>query len=378
MIIERFTFERSLIWVFVKGNQVPLLPTKPVIDLVMGVIAGNVVALGCCRTHFSVAAAREAANHFPSLRARWEEVRMAVYDVVIAGGGAAGLSAALVLGRCRRSVLVCDDGHPRNEASHAVHCLLGNEGMSPVKLLAKGRQELRAYGHVALRDDKLVSIEREQTEFTVTCASGFRAAARKVLLTTGLRDDVPRIDGIDGLYGRTVHHCPYCDGYESSDKPIAVYGKGDKGAGLALMMKQWSPDVVLCTDGESDISSEMRSRLEEHSIEIYGEKVVKLEGDNDGHLQRICLIDGKAVDRAAMFFTTGCAQRSDLWKTLGCRRDEKGGIIRDPETEESSVPGVYVAGDASRDVLLVAVAIAEGAKAAVAINRALLKDEGLG
>ena len=96
---------------------------------------------------------------------------MALYDVVVAGGGPAGLSAALVLGRCRRSVLVCDDGHPRNEASHAVHCLLGNEGISPVKLLAKGRQELRAYGHVALRDDKLVSIEREQTEFTVTPAA---------------------------------------------------------------------------------------------------------------------------------------------------------------------------------------------------------------
>ena len=303
---------------------------------------------------------------------------MALYDVVIAGGSAAGLSAALVLGRCRRSVLVCDDGHPRNEASHAVHCLLGNEGIPPVKLLAKGRQELRAYGHVALHDDKLVSIEREQTEFTVTCASGFRAAARKVLLTTGLQDEVPQIDGIEALYGRTVHHCPYCDGYESSDKPIAVYGKGDKGAGLALMMKQWSADVVLCTDGESDISSRMRSRLEEHGIVLYGEKIVKLEGDNDGHLQRIRLIDGKAVDRSAMFFTTGCAQRSDLWKMLGCRRDEKGGIISDPETEESSVPGVYVAGDASRDVLLVAVAIAEGAKAAVAINRALLKDEGLG
>ena len=303
---------------------------------------------------------------------------MARYDVVVAGGGAAGLSAALVLGRCHRSVLVCDDGHPRNEASHAVHCLLGNEGIPPVKLLAKGRQELRAYSHVALHDDKVVSIEREQTHFTVTCASGFRAAARKVLLTTGLRDEVPRIDGIDGLYGRTVHHCPYCDGYESSDKPIAVCGKGDKGAALALMMRQWSPDVVLCTDGEPDISSELRSRLEEHGIEIYGEKIVRLEGDNDGHLQRICLIDGKAVDRVAMFFTTGCIERSDLWKTLGCRRDKKGGIIRNPETEESSVPGVYVAGDASRDVLLVAIAIAEGAKAAVAINRALLKDEGLG
>ena len=303
---------------------------------------------------------------------------MAVYDVVIVGGGAAGLSAALVLGRCHRHVLVCDDGHPRNEASHAVHCLLGNEGVPPVELLAKGRQELRAYGHVALHDDKLVSIEREQTQFTVTCASGFRAVARKVLLTTGLQDEVPQIDGIERLYGRTVHHCPYCDGYENSDKPIAVYGKGDKGAGLALMMKQWSHDVVLCTDGEPDLSSEMWSRLEEHGIEIYGEKIVRLEGDDDGHLQRICFAEGIALDRAAMFFTTGCTQQSDLWQTLGCKRDEKGGIIRDPETEENSVPGVYVAGDASRDVLLVAVAIAEGAKAAVAINRALLKDEGLG
>jgi len=303
---------------------------------------------------------------------------MPLYDVVIAGGGAAGLSAALVLSRCRRSVLVCDDGHPRNEASHAVHSLLGNEGIPPLELLAKGRHELSAYDRFALREDKVVSIGREHTQFTVTCASGFRAVARKVLLTTGVQDDVPPIDGIEGLYGRTVHHCPYCDGYESSDKPIAVYGKGEKGAGLALMMKQWSSNVILCTDGESDISSEMRSRLEKHNIEIHGEKIVKFEGDNDGRLQRICFEEGTALDRAAMFFTTSCAQRSDLSQMLGCRRDEKGGIITDPETEETSVPGVYVAGDASRDVLLVAVAIAEGAKAAVAINRALLKDQGLG
>jgi len=303
---------------------------------------------------------------------------MTLCDIVIVGGGAAGLSAALVAGRCRRSVLLCDDGHPRNEASHAVHCLLGNEGMPPIELLAKGRKELHAFGHVALREDKVVSIQPKQTQFTVTCASGFTAVARKVLLTTGLQDEVPQIDGIKSLYGHTVHHCPYCDGYESSDKPIAIYGKGDKGAGLALMMKQWSFDVVLCTDGKPDISSEMWSRLEERGIEIYCEKIVKLEGNNEGHLQRICFADGTALDRAAMFFTTSCVQRSDLSQMLGCRRDEKGGIITDPETEESSVRGVYVAGDASRDVLLVAVAIAEGAKAAVAINRALLKDDGLG
>ena len=300
------------------------------------------------------------------------------YDVIIAGGGAAGLSAALVLGRCRRSVLVCDEGHPRNAASHAAHCLLGNEGIVPAELLAKGRHELRVYRHVTLRDDEIMSIRREKAEFTVTCKSGFTTAARKVLLTTGLKDDVPDIDGIEKFYGRSVHHCPYCDGYENSDRRIAVYGKGDKGAGLALMMKQWSSDVALCTDGEPDTSSEMRSRLEEHRIRIFSQKIVKLEGDETGQLHCIRFKDGEAIDRAAMFFTTNCVQRSDLWQTLGCKRDQKGGIISDPITEESSVPGVYVAGDASRDVLLLAVAIAEGAKAAVAINRALLKDDGLG
>lgn len=223
-----------------------------------------------------------------------------------------------------------------------------------------------------------MSIRREKTDFTVTCGSGFTATARKVLLTTGLKDDVPDIDGIERLYGRSVHHCPYCDGYENSGKAIAVYGRGDKGAGFALMMKQWSSDVILCTDGEPDISSEMRLHLEKHGIEVFPEKIAKLEGDDNGHLQCILFKNGEAIDRVAMFFTTGCAQRSDLWQTLGCKRDEKGGIISDPITEESSVPGVYVAGDASRDVLLVAVAIAEGAKAAVAINRALLKDDGLG
>ncbi len=120
-----------------------------------------------------------------------------LFDVVIAGGGVAGLSAALVLGRCRRSVLLCDEGHPRNSASHAVHCLLGNEGIAPADLLAKGRHELRGFDHVSLREDKVRSIGLERTVFTVTCRSGFIGAARKVLLTTGIKDDVPDIDGIE-------------------------------------------------------------------------------------------------------------------------------------------------------------------------------------
>jgi len=143
------------------------------------------------------------------------------------------------------------------------------------------------------------------------------------------------------------------------------------------MMRLWSSDVMLCTDGPTTISTVMQSRLEQHRIAARPEEIARLEGDNEGHLQRICFTDGRVLERAALFFTTGCSQRSNLWERLGCKRDEKGGIVSDPVTEESSVPGVYVAGDASRDVLLIAVAIAEGAKAAVAINRALLREDGL-
>jgi thioredoxin reductase len=212
----------------------------------------------------------------------------------------------------------------------------------------------------------------------VVCADGFTVTARKVLLTTGLIDEVPRLQGIERLYGRSVHHCPYCDGFEHRDQPLAVYGAGDKGAGLALMMKQWSSDVLLCTDGPSSVSPSMRARLQQHGITVCSEPISRLEGTDDGALQKIHLQSGKPLKRAAIFFTTGCRQGSELSASLGCARDEKGGVVTDPLTEQSSVRGVYVAGDASRDVLLVAVAIAEGAKAAVAINRALLQDDSLG
>jgi thioredoxin reductase len=259
-----------------------------------------------------------------------------------------------------------------------VHCLLGHEGMSPSDLLARGTLELEQYPTVTSRVHRVIDITPSGNRFSVACADGFTVMASKILLTTGLIDEVPRLEGIERLYGRSVHHCPYCDGFEHRDQPLAVYGKGDKGAGLALMMKQWSSDVLLCTDRPSAISPSMQARLQQHGITVCSDTIVRLEGTDDGALQKIHLQNGKALERAAIFFTTGCRQGSDLSAALGCARDEKGGIITDPVTEESSVRGVYVGGDASREVLLVAVAIAEGAKAAVAINRALSQDDGLG
>jgi thioredoxin reductase len=301
-----------------------------------------------------------------------------ICDVAIVGGGAAGLSAAILLGRSRRHVVLFDTGTPRNQASRAVHGLLGHEGRAPSELLATARIELERYETVTLRSDLVTAIARSGSGFSVTCEGGSSFRARKVLLTTGLIDDVPKLEGIECLYGRSVHHCPYCDGFEHRDQPLAVYGSGDKGAGLAIMMKQWSSDIVLFTDAQATVSADMAERLKQQSIEICSEQISRLEGTEDGVLKSIRLKSGRVIERSAMFFSTGSRQRSHLSELLGCARDDDGGVVTHPVTEESSVPGVYVAGDASRDVLLVAVAIGEGAKAGVAINRSLLKEDGLG
>jgi thioredoxin reductase len=165
-----------------------------------------------------------------------------------------------------------------------------------------------------------------------------------------------------------VHHCLYCDGFEYAGKPVAAYGKGDKGAELAIMMKHWMPDVVACSDG-TEVSAKTISKLEKYKIPLRSEPIRSLEGA-DGELARIVFESGPELPRSGLFFSTGCHQASDLSKILGCKRNDKGGVVIDPATEETSVSGVYVAGDVSRDVLLVAVAIAEGAQAAVAINKA--------
>ena len=207
------------------------------------------------------------------------------YDVIVVGGGAAGLSAAIVLGRCRRRVFVCDVGQPRNQASRAVHCLLGHEGTPPSDLLVRARFELERILTVELHAGRVTNISLSRHQFSVVCAEGSTLRARKVLLATGLTDDVPRLELSNGS-SRSVHHCPYCDGFEHRDQPLAVYGVGDKGAGLALMMKQWSSDVVLCTDGPSQFSSIMRA-LQQHGIPVCCERISKLEGTDDGVLQEI-------------------------------------------------------------------------------------------
>jgi thioredoxin reductase len=295
-------------------------------------------------------------------------------DVIIVGGGPAGLSAALVLGRCRRQVLLCDDDQPRNRASRAIHGLLGREGLSPSAFLKEARRELTRYNSVSFCQTRVTDITPAEEGFEFTCADGTGGVASKVLLATGIVDELPEIAGIEPLYGVSVHHCLYCDGFEYASKPVAAFGKGDKGVDLAVMMKHWIADVVACSDG-TEVSPNATQKLKHHGIPLWSQPVVALEGAN-GALTKIKFKGGLELLRSGLFFSTGCHQASDLSKRLGCKRDEKGGVVTDPATEETSVQGVYVAGDVSRDVLLISIAIAEGAKAAVAINKAILRRDG--
>lgn len=181
-----------------------------------------------------------------------------MYDVIIVGGGPAGLSAATVLGRCRRSVLLCDDGRYRNAASHALHAFLTRDGIDPAELRRIGREQLNQYG-VECRAVRVTAAGRTDGGFEVVLADDSRLAARHLLLATGVVDCIPAVEGMEHFFGAGVFHCPCCDGWEVRDQPLAAYGSGKDGAGLAASLKQWSADVVLCTDGPTRFPVPMRA-----------------------------------------------------------------------------------------------------------------------
>lgn len=295
------------------------------------------------------------------------------YDCIVVGGGPAGLSAALMLGRCRRRVLVCDVGEPRNRWSHAVHGFLTRDGLPPGTFLRLAREDLRPYDTVEIRSARVVDAARDHRGFEVRCEDGSRLRTRKLLLATGVVDELPDIAGLAELYGRSVHHCPYCDGWEWRDQPVGVYGRGEAAAGLALGLTVHTRDLVLCTDGPAIHSDWMRERLDTFDIRVREQRVVRLEG-REGRLDRIIFEEGAAEHRRALFFATGQRQASELPARLGCVFTEDGAVDTG-KCEATNVPGLYVCGDASREAQFVVVAAAEGAEAGMAINKALLEEE---
>jgi thioredoxin reductase len=293
-------------------------------------------------------------------------------DVAIIGGGAAGLSCALVLGRCRRRVVVFDSGRQRNRRSGALNGFISRDGVEPALLVRLARKECRRYGTV-FHDEEVTAIRKTRTGFTVQAAR-VTARVRKVLLATGLCDELPPLRNVSTFFGASVFHCPFCDGWDYSDRRWVVYARTRAAAvENCLRYRSWTNNITLLAANVRGFTARDAGLLQRNGVRICTERAVALEG-RGGRLERIVLANGGSFPGDVLFFSTSSSQGSDLSVQLGCRRSARG-VLALNRMQESSVRGVYVAGDMAREMQLSIIAAGEGARAAVAIQVALNKEE---
>ena len=290
-------------------------------------------------------------------------------DVVVVGGGAAGLSAALVLGRAGRRVVVVDGGEPRNAPATHMHGFLSRDGMPPADLLAAGRREAAAYG-VELLSGHVATIE---PGFSITLADGETVETRRVLIATGAVDEFPSIPGLRERWGKDFLHCPYCHGWEVRDEPLGVLGAGAASVEYGQLIRQWSDDLVFFTHTYALVDAE-REQLEARDIRIVDGAVRGLVVEDD-RLKGVVLGDSRVVEREALFVRPEIRPRlNGLLEHLRCEVDDLG-FIRVDTAGRTSVPGVWAAGNAANPRAQVITAAGEGSAAAISINADLIEED---
>jgi thioredoxin reductase len=289
-------------------------------------------------------------------------------EVAVVGAGPAGLSAALILGRARRHAVVFDGGEKRNASAREMHGFLSRDGMPPDELLAIARRQLAPYD-VDIRAARVHEASGERDRFILRTERG-DLRARRLLLATGMRDKLPEIEGLAPLWGKSVFVCPYCDGWEVRDRPLAAFGSTRSGVDLARELVQWSADLLVCSDLHTPLPDDDRTWLSRRGVRLKESPIRRLHG-RDGKLERIEFEDGESIEREALFLSIGLAQCCDLPERMGCRITERGHIDVNAEYR-TSVPGCYAAGDAVTHLHQVVFAAASGARAAIALNNDLL------
>ena len=298
-----------------------------------------------------------------------------LYDCIIIGAGPAGLSASLFLARYLRRTLTFHHNSPRNQYAHGIHGFLGHDGIAPAELLARGRDEVTGYGGLIV-EACVNAVEKVSAEhfrvFTGTEGTEPRVfESRRLLLATGLRDLTPNCPGFREFYGSSVHHCPDCDGYEVRDKRVAVLAYDKNAAAFTAKLLTWTKQITLLTD-QREISNEVEEELARLNVPMRTERVVGLEGDKaSGQLQHVVFADAEPLECDALFFNLGTELATNFHETLGCRLDPECGLVWVDETQQTSITGVYAAGDITPQSQLAVVAAAEGAMAAIHIHRSL-------
>jgi len=294
------------------------------------------------------------------------------FDVAIIGGGPAGLAAAQVLGRQRRSVVLIDSHQQRNVAASSVHMLLGREGMTPAGLISSGHQELARFPNVSIFSAEVTKALVRGSRVVVSTTTAHEISADHLILATGVVDELPAIPGIETAYGKWLFHCPLCDGFELRDQPLVVIGGSEQAAFTAAYVQdRISRDVQLCCNGEPAFSPETRSKLDRDKIPILEEELVAIDA-RSGELT-LRLSNFTTVTYRAGFLSAGYRQRSLIPQELGCEMTDDGRVGVDP-FQRTSVPNVFAVGDmarvasASGGMTFVATAIADGLTAAAFLD----------
>ncbi len=299
------------------------------------------------------------------------------YDVVVVGGGAAGLNAGLMLGRARRSVLVVDAGTPRNAPADAVHGLFAREGTRPAELLERGRHEVRTYGGEVVAGE-VVTVERAGDGFAIGLADGRETRARRLLVTSGLVDELPDVPGRRERWGRDVVHCPYCHGWEVRDRAIGVVGSNPMAVHGALLWRQWSDDVVLFRHTAPDLTDDQAEQLAARGVRVVEEPIAEVVVEND-RIVGVRLADGQVVAREILAVGTRMVARAGFLAGLGLVPEEHptgmGEFVPADPMGRSSVPGVWLAGNVTELHAQVGAAAAGGAFAAAQLNMDLVADD---
>lgn len=292
------------------------------------------------------------------------------WECVVIGGGAAGLSAALVLGRARRRTLVVDAGEPSNLVAHGIGGLLGQDGRAPHEFYADGRAELAKYESVRVLGGEVVEAHRDGDWFSLVLGDGAVHRARRVILATGMRYEYPEVPGLEKVWGNAAFHCPFCHGWEVRDRSVAVLAAGDRAMHMAMLLKAWTDDIVLLTNGPTGLTADQQRHLADANVAVEDRPVAEVISVGDT-LTAIAFADGHELKCEAVLVASSLRQRGTLATQLGVDIAPPGPVIADAVVVDqqycTSVPGVYAVGDTCAQMPQVAAAIASGSAAAAAV-----------